>query len=84
MQTKQLSAAVAALLGVLFLVAAVLYFTQAAGALPAFLPGHVAAGSVRAMDHHRRHGLLALALSVVCFAAIRFLRGPASAERPTL
>jgi len=84
LQTKQLSTAIAVLLGVLFLVAAVLYFTQPASALPAFLPGHVAAGSVGAMDHHRKHGLLALALSVVCFAAVRFIRGPASAEKSTL
>lgn len=77
MQTKQLSTAVAVLLGLLFIAAAVLYFTQPAGALPAFLPGHEAAGS---MNHHRKHGLLALALGIVCFAAVRFLRGPVSTQ----
>jgi len=80
LQTKQLSTAAAVLLGLLFVVAAVLYFTQPAGALPAFLPGHVA-GS---MTLHRKHGLLALALGVCCFVAARFLWGPASAEKTAL
>ncbi len=74
MQSKQIGAAIAALLGVLFLIVAVLYFTQTASALPSFLPGH-AAGD---MHHHAKHGILAIALAVVCFVAARFVSAAAA------
>ena len=76
MQTKQLTTGIAVLIGLLFLVAAVLYFTQTAQALPGFLPGHAAGGTAEAMTHHTKHGILALALAVCCFVAARFLWGP--------
>ena len=74
MQSKQIGAAIAVLLGVLFLVAAVLYFIDPASALPGFLPGH-AAGD---LTHHTKHGILAIALAAVCFVAARFINGPAA------
>ncbi len=63
---------VAAVVGLLFVIAAVLYFTQPAGSLPGFLPGHEAGSLLR----HTKHGILALALGVVCFVAAWFLSGP--------
>ncbi len=77
MQTKQLTTGLAVLVGLLFIVAAGLYFTQSAQALPGFLPGHAAAGTAEAMTHHTKHGILALALAVCCFIAARFFWGPA-------
>ncbi|MGI4788208.1 MAG: hypothetical protein ACRYFS_05090 [Janthinobacterium lividum] len=71
MQTKQLTAGVAILIGVLFLVAAVLYFITPAGSLPGFLPGHEAG----VMTPHTKHGILAIALAVCAFVAARFLYG---------
>ena len=76
MQSKQLMAGAAVILGLLMLIVAALYFTQAAGALPAFLPGY-AAGSA---THHAKHGILALALAIVCFVAARFFYGPTNAQ----
>lgn len=78
MQTKQLLTGLAALLGLLFIVAAVLYFTQPAGSLPGFLPGHAAAGTAEALTRHTKHGMLALALAVCSFVAARFFWGPAA------
>jgi len=78
LQTKQLTTGLAALLGLVFIVAAVLYFTQPAGALPGFLPGHAAAGTAEALTHHTKHGILALALAVCSFVAARFFWGPAT------
>ncbi len=72
MQSKQIGAAIAAILGVLFLIVAVLYFTQSASALPGFLPGHEAGVTTP----HTKHGILAVALAVVCFVAARFAYGP--------
>lgn len=74
MQTKQLTTGLAVLLGLLFIVAAVLYVTQPAGSLPGFLPGH----EVGVMTHHTKHGILALALAICCFVAARFFWGPAN------
>ncbi len=74
MQSKQIGAAIAVVLGVVFLIVAVLYFTQAASALPGFLPGYKAGD----LTHHTKHGVLAIALAVVCFVAARFINGPAA------
>ncbi len=78
MQTKQLTTGLAVLVGLLFVVVAVLYFTQTAGSLPGFLPGHAAAGTAEALKHHAKHGILAFALAVCCFIAARFFWGPAT------
>jgi len=78
LQTKQLTTGLAVLLGLLFVVAAVLYVTQPAMSLPGFLPGHAASGTAEAMTHHTKHGILALALAACCFVAARFFWGPAT------
>lgn len=71
MQTKQLTAGAAILVGVLLLVAAVLYFITPAGSLPGFLPGHEAGVTTP----HTKHGILALALAICAFVAARFFYG---------
>jgi hypothetical protein len=60
------------IIGLLFLAIAVVYFTQPAGSLPSFLPGHLA-GS---LHKHTTHGILALALGVGFFVAAWFQSGP--------
>ena len=73
MQTKQLTAGVAVIVGLLFLVAAVIYFITPAGSLPGFLPGHEAGVTMP----HTKHGILALALAICAFVAARFFYGSA-------
>ncbi len=73
MQTKQLAAGAAILVGVLLLAAAVIYFITPAGSLPGLLPGHEAGVTTP----HTKHGILALALAVCAFVAARFLYGSA-------
>jgi len=73
LQTKQLTTGLAVLVGLLLIVAAILYFTQPAGALPGFLPGHEAGMTGR----HTKHGILAFALGLCCFVAARFFWGAA-------
>ncbi len=73
MQTKQLTAGAAILVGLLLLAAAVVYFITPAGSLPGFLPGHEAGVTAP----HTKHGILALALAVCAFVAARFFYGSA-------
>ncbi len=73
MQSKQLTAGAAILIGVLLLVAAVIYFITPAGSLPGFLPGHEAGVTTP----HTKHGILALALAICAFVAARFFYGAA-------
>ena len=62
----------AAIVGVLLLIVAVIYFLEPASALPGFLPGHEAGVD----KPHTKHGVLALALAVVCFVVAWFQSGP--------
>jgi hypothetical protein len=73
LQTKQITAGVMILVGVLLLIAAVVYFITPAGSLPGFLPGHEAG----AATPHTKHGILALALAICAFVAARFAYGAA-------
>ena len=73
MQSKQLTAGAAILIGILLLVAAVIYFITPAGSLPGFLPGHESGVTTP----HTKHGILALALAICAFVAARFFYGAA-------
>ncbi len=59
--------------GVLFVVLAVVYFTTAASGLPAFLPGHQAGSS----HHHTKHGIAMLGLAVLAWIGAWFSTSPA-------
>jgi hypothetical protein len=63
---------VAALVGIVLLVLAVVYWIEPAGSLPAFLPGYEA-GSPHI---HFKHGLGALILALALFAFAWFQTGP--------
>lgn len=73
MQTRQLTAGAAIIIGVLLLLAAVIYFITPAGSLPGFLPGHEAGVTAP----HTKHGIVALALAICAFVAARFFYGSA-------
>jgi len=64
-----------AVLGLIFAVAGVVYFTHTAGSLPSFLPGHQAGST----HHHTKHGVVALGLAALSFAGAWLLSGKRAA-----
>jgi uncharacterized membrane protein HdeD (DUF308 family) len=66
----------AALIGVLAVVVAIVYFADPAHSLPSFFPGHVSASSSEAAHHHTKHGIAALVVALACFAFAWFQTGP--------
>ncbi len=67
----------AVLVGIVFLVVAVVYFAEPASSLPSFFPGHEAGSS----HHHTKHGIAALVVALGCFVFAWFQSGPA--EKPS-
>ena len=55
--------AVAAILGLAFAAAAIVYWTMPAGSLPGFMPGFEAGSTLV----HVKHGIAAAAAAVLCF-----------------
>ena len=66
---------IAALLGVICLVVAVVYFALPADSLPSFFPGHAAGDAGR----HYKHGIGALVVALVLFAFAWFQSKPKAA-----
>jgi hypothetical protein len=62
----------AIILGIIFLILAVVYFAEPAKSLPSFIPGHEAGSS----HHHVKHGIAAAVLGVGCFIFAWFQSGP--------
>jgi hypothetical protein len=62
----------AIILGIIFLILAVVYFAEPAKSLPSFIPGHEAGSS----HHHVKHGIAAAVLGVGCFVFAWFQSGP--------
>ena len=73
----------AALIGVLAVVAAVIYFADPAHSLPSFFPGHVSTSSSEAAHHHTKHGIAALVVALACFAFAWFATGPKAGSAPS-
>jgi len=73
----------AAVIGVLAVVAAVIYFAEPAHSLPSFFPGHVSASSSEAAHHHTKHGIAALVVALACFAFAWFATGPKTGSAPS-
>jgi hypothetical protein len=67
----------AVILGVIFLVIAGIYWTQDAGSLPSFFPGHES-GSTHI---HFKHGLAAAVVALGCFVFAWFQTGGESGRR---
>ena len=68
----------AVILGVVFLVIAIVYWTMDAGSLPSFFPGHEAGSN----DVHFKHGLAAAVVAAACFIFAWFQTG-GDRPRPT-
>jgi len=73
----------AVLLGVLFVVVAVIYFVAPEHSLPSFFPGHTSAGSADANHHHTKHGIAALVVALALFAFAWFQTGPRAGSART-
>jgi len=67
----------AVLLGIVFLIIAVVYWIEPAGSLPSFFPGHEAGSP----HHHAKHGIAAFVVALACFIFAWFQSGP-SAKAP--
>ena len=65
-----------AILGVLMIVVAIIYFVQPEHSLPSFFPGHSSATDPEANHHHTKHGIAALVVALACFAFAWFQTGP--------
>jgi Na+/H+ antiporter NhaD/arsenite permease-like protein len=66
----------AAIVGIVLIVVAIVYFVEPAHSLPGFFPGHVSASSAEANHHHTKHGIAALVVALACFAFAWFQTGP--------
>ena len=64
-------ATLAVIVGVLLLIVGIMYFTQTAGSLPSFFPGHAA----NSKSHHYKHGIAAVVVGVCLFVFAWFQSG---------
>ena len=64
----------AAVLGIVLIVIAVVYWVEPADSLPSFFPGHEAGSD----HHHVKHGIAALAVALAAFAYAWFQTGPSA------
>ena len=62
---------IAIVLGVLFIVIGIMYFTQTAGNLPSFFPGY----QMNAHFHHMKHGIAAIVVGIACLVFAWFQSG---------
>jgi hypothetical protein len=69
------TAALALMVGVAFIVLAIVYWALPADSLPSWLPGHKPHSHPRHGHHHKRHGLTAFVLGIaslsVAWIAVR-------------
>ena len=63
-----------AVIGVIFVIVAIVYWLIPAGSLPGFMPGYET-GSTQV---HVKHGIAALVVAAGCFVFAWFQTGPAS------
>ena len=68
-------ATAAVVLGFALLVVAFVYWTETAGSLPGFFPGHTAGSH----EHHVKHGIAAAIVALALFAFAWFRTGPSRA-----
>ncbi len=71
-RNDRLLAVLAAVLGIVLLVIAIVYWAEPAKSLPGFFPGHQAGSS----HHHVKHGIAAFLLGLACLVFAWFRTGP--------
>lgn len=75
---KRALAIVAAVVGVLLIVVAIVYWVQTADALPSWMPGHEDGST----HHHVKHGIAAFFVGVALLVYAWFQTGSGRADRP--
>jgi hypothetical protein len=75
---KRALAIVAAVVGVLLIVVAIVYWVQTADALPSWMPGHEDGSS----HHHVKHGIAAFFVGIALLVYAWFQTGSGRADRP--
>lgn len=70
--------ALAAILGVAFIVLAVVYWVEPAGSLPSWIPGHEAGSG----HHHVKHGIASFLLGVALLIFAWFQTGKSRTGQP--
>jgi hypothetical protein len=68
---SSLLSGIAALVGLVLVVVAVVYWVEPAHALPSFFPGHEAGSD----HHHVKHGIAALVVGLACLVYAWFQTG---------
>jgi hypothetical protein len=71
-ENDRLLAWVAAVVGILLIVVAIVYWVEPARSLPGFFPGHEAGSN----HHHVKHGIAAFLVGLACLAFAWFRTGP--------
>lgn len=72
MRNDRLLVLAAAVLGVVLIVLAIVYWVEPARSLPSFFPGHQAGSN----HVHFKHGLAAFLVGLACFVFVWFRTGP--------
>ena len=71
-KNDRLLAWIAAAIGIVLIVIALVYWIEPAKSLPGFFPGHEAGSS----HHHVKHGIAAFFVGLACLAFAWFRSGP--------
>jgi len=66
----------AAIVGIVLIALAIVYWAEPAKSLPSFIPSHEAGSN----HHHIKHGIAAFLLGLACFAYAWFQTGPKRAS----
>lgn len=78
MKSDRLLAWIAAAVGIVLIVVALVYWIEPARSLPGFFPGHEAGSS----HHHVKHGIAAFFVGLACLAFAWFQSGPKRTATP--
>ena len=76
MRNDRLLALLAALVGLVLIAVAIVYWAEPAGSLPGFFPGH----KVGSGHHHTKHGIAAFLLGLACLVFAWFRSGTQKAR----
>jgi hypothetical protein len=68
---KRALALIAAIVGIVLIIIAIVYWAEPAKSLPSFFPGHTAGSN----HHHIKHGIASLLVGLACLAYAWFNTG---------
>ena len=77
MRNNRLLALLAALVGLILIAIAIVYWAEPARSLPGFFPGHQAGSG----HHHTKHGIASFLVGLACFVFAWFNTGSGRTQR---